>query len=88
LGSFVAGFYPIPYKVFTIAAGALHMVFPPFVLTSIIGRGERFFLVAMLLGADGEKLEIKLREEMPKLGLPTVALVVIATGVYKLISPV
>jgi membrane protein YqaA with SNARE-associated domain len=40
---FVAGFSPIPYKVFTIAAGALHMVFPPFVLASIIGRGGAIF---------------------------------------------
>jgi membrane protein DedA with SNARE-associated domain len=79
----VAGFPPIPYKVFTIAAGALHMVFPPFVLTSIIGRCGQFFLVAMLLTAGGEKLEIKLHEYMDRLGWATVALVVIGIGVYK-----
>ncbi len=80
---FVAGFSPIPYKVFTIAAGALHMVFPPFVLASIIGRGGRFFLVAMLLAAGGEKLETKLRGYMDRLGWATVALVVIGVGIYK-----
>jgi len=80
---FVAGFSPIPYKVFTIAAGALSMVFLPFVLASIIGRGGRFFLVAMLLAAGGEKLEAKLREYMDRLGWATVALVVIGAGIYK-----
>lgn len=80
---FVAGFSPIPYKVFTIAAGALHMVFVPFVLASFIGRGGRFFLVAMLLAAGGAKLESKLREYMDRLGWATVGLVVIGIGMYK-----
>ena len=80
---FVAGFSPIPYKVFTIAAGALQMFFLPFVLASLIGRGARFFLVAMLLAAGGEKLESKLRQYMDMLGWMVVGLVVIGGGVYK-----
>ena len=40
---FIAGFSPIPYKVFTIAAGALSMMFLPFVAASLVGRGLRFF---------------------------------------------
>ncbi|MFZ2171626.1 MAG: VTT domain-containing protein [Methylococcaceae bacterium] len=80
---FVAGFSPIPYKVFTIAAGTLNMVLVPFVLASLIGRGGRFFLVAMLLAAGGAKLESKLREYMDRLGWATVALVVIGVGMYK-----
>ena len=36
---FIAGFSPIPYKVFTIAAGALSMALLPFTLASLIGRG-------------------------------------------------
>ena len=35
---FIAGFSPIPYKVFTLAAGALSMALLPFTLASIIGR--------------------------------------------------
>ena len=54
-----------------------------FVLASIIGRGGRFFLVAMLLAAGGAKLESKLREYMDRLGWATVALVVIGVGIYK-----
>ena len=83
---FVAGFSPIPYKVFTIAAGALSMVFLPFVVASIIGRGGRFFLVAMLLAAGGAKLESKLREYMDRLGWATVAIVVIGVGIYKFLQ--
>ncbi len=83
LAVFVAGFSPIPYKIFTIAAGALHMFFLPFILASLVGRGGRFFLVALLLAAGGEKLECKLREYMDRIGWATVILIIIAAGVYK-----
>jgi membrane protein YqaA with SNARE-associated domain len=45
----VAGFTPIPYKVFTIAAGAFDMDPLRFTLASIVSRGARFFLVAGLI---------------------------------------
>lgn len=45
----IAGFTPIPYKVFTIAAGAFKIDFIVFVLASIVGRAGRFFLVALLI---------------------------------------
>ncbi|WP_349431540.1 YqaA family protein [Methylomarinum sp. Ch1-1] len=80
---FVAGFSPIPYKVFTIAAGALQMLFPPFVLASMVGRGGRFFLVALLIAAGGEKLESGLRRYMDRLGWAVVAIVVIGALIYK-----
>jgi membrane protein YqaA with SNARE-associated domain len=46
---FVAGFTPIPYKVFTLAAGAFEMDVWRFAAASIVGRGARFFLVAWLI---------------------------------------
>lgn len=82
---FVAGFSPIPYKVFTIAAGVLQMFFLPFILASFVGRGARFFLVAMLLAAGGEKLETKLRHYIDWIGWMVVALVVVGGVTYKLI---
>lgn len=42
----VAGFSPIPYKVFTVAAGAFAQPVIVFIIASLIGRGMRFFLVA------------------------------------------
>lgn len=44
-----AGFTPLPYKVFTLAAGAFKINFAVFVLASTIGRSARFFLVAGLI---------------------------------------
>ena len=46
---FIAGFSPIPYKVFTVAAGGLSMALLPFTLASFVGRGLRFFLVAAFI---------------------------------------
>jgi len=45
----IAGFTPIPYKVFTISAGAFRISFMVFVLASLASRSARFFLVAWLI---------------------------------------
>ena len=45
---FLAGFTPLPYKVFTIVSGMIGFNFPIFVLISIISRGLRFFIVSYL----------------------------------------
>ena len=42
----IAGFTPIPYKIFTIGAGAFYVDFKIFMLASLVSRGGRFFLVA------------------------------------------
>jgi len=51
-----AGFTPIPFKVFTIAAGGFHVPFVPFVLVTTVSRGMRFFLVAGLIRAFGDPI--------------------------------
>lgn len=74
----LAGFSPIPYKVFTIAAGAASMAFFPFVLASIVGRGLRFYLVATVIRLGGERMEKVLRQYVEYLGwLLVIAVVVI-----------
>ena len=45
---FLAGFTPLPYKVFTIASGLIGFNFLIFVLISFISRGLRFFIVSYL----------------------------------------
>ena len=50
---FVAGFTPLPYKVFTIAAGAFRIDFPTFLLVSAVSRGARFLLVGALISRFG-----------------------------------
>lgn len=45
---FAAGFTPIPYKIFTLAAGVFQINFAVFLLASFVGRSLRFFLVAAM----------------------------------------
>ncbi len=72
---FVAGFSPIPYKVFTIAAGVAALSFPGFVIASIIGRSARFFLVAGLVRAGGQRFEDTLSKYVEWIGWACVVLV-------------
>ena len=81
---FIAGFSPIPYKVFTVSAGALHMAILPFILASAVGRSARFFLVAGLIYWGGEAMEKKLRQTIDLLGWTVVAVLVIAYLIYVL----
>ncbi len=74
---FLAGFSPIPYKVFTISAGTVGMALLPFLIASLIGRGARFFLVAGLIWWGGEKMESALRNHIDRIGWATIALAVI-----------
>lgn len=78
----VAGFSPIPYKVFTIAAGAMAVALLPFVLASLLGRGARFYLVAGVLAWGGPRAEPWLRRYMERIGwLTVVILIVVALAV-------
>jgi len=55
LAVFIAAFTPIPYKVFTVAAGVAQLNLIGFTLASIFGRGGRFFLVALVIRTLGPK---------------------------------
>ncbi|MEE9332257.1 MAG: YqaA family protein [Methylophilaceae bacterium] len=81
---FIAGFSPIPYKIFTIAAGALAMPLLPFTIASFVGRGARFYLVAGLMKWGGKNMEEKLKMYIDRIGWATVALIVIVVTVIKL----
>lgn len=75
---FIAGFSPIPYKIFTIAAGSMNMAFLPFLLASAIGRGLRFYLVAGLMCWGGARMEAKLRQYIDAIGWITMAAILVA----------
>ena len=83
---FVAGFSPIPYKIFTIAAGVVGMPLLPFILTSLVARGARFFLVAGLVYAGGDKIDAVLEKRVEQIGWATVIIIVLAIIIYKLMS--
>lgn len=72
---FLAGFSPIPYKIFTISAGALQLSLFPFVIASLLGRGARFFLVSALMVWGGSKMENQLRQSVDIIGWAMVVII-------------
>lgn len=80
---FLAGFSPIPYKIFTIAAGALAMPLLPFTIASFIGRGARFFMVAGLMKWGGASMDANLRKYVDRAGWATVGLIAVAIAIMK-----
>ncbi|HHJ34689.1 MAG TPA: DedA family protein [Gammaproteobacteria bacterium] len=73
----IAGFSPIPFKLFTLSAGALSMAFLPFVLAAVVGRSAHFFLVALSMAWAGPKLEPLVKKYIEWLGWLTVLLVAV-----------
>jgi membrane protein YqaA with SNARE-associated domain len=79
---FIAGFSPIPYKLFTITSGLLGLALVPFILASIVGRAGQFYLISGLLYFGGEKLEKSLKKYVEWIGW---AVVVLAIGAFLLL---
>lgn len=71
----IAGFTPIPYKLFTIAAGATQFDLIIFTLGSIIGRGLRFYLVAASVRTFGKKIEPMIVKYIDWMGWLTILLI-------------
>lgn len=72
----IAGFTPIPYKVFTISAGTFLLDFKRFILASVVGRGGRFFLVAGLFYFFGEPIGEFVKKSLNMLSVAFAALLV------------
>lgn len=73
----LAGFSPIPYKIFTIAAGGLALALLPFLAASLIGRGSRFFLVAALVAWGGPKIEPWIHRYVDRIGWASVVVLIV-----------
>jgi len=80
---FAAGFTPIPYKVFTIAAGVAHINFGVFVLASAVSRTARFLLVSLLIFRFGPSIMPFIEKY---LGWLTVLFVALLLGGFYLIG--
>lgn len=79
---FIAGFSPIPYKLFTVSAGFLQLAFLPFIIASLIGRGMRFFLVAGVIRWGGEPMEKKIKQWIDVIGwIVVIAIIIIYIAV-------
>lgn len=75
---FIAGFSPIPYKLFTVTAGMMNVALLPFVLASVISRGLRFFMVAALMRFGGPGMAGHLRRYVDTIGWLVVIALVLA----------
>lgn len=72
----IAGFTPVPFKIFTLASGAVGMPLMPFFFGGAIGRGKRVFLVAGAIRLGGVKAEAALRRHIEPVGWIAMALLV------------
>jgi membrane protein YqaA with SNARE-associated domain len=78
----IAGFTPIPYKVFTIFAGITKVQLKTLIIWSIIGRGARFFLEAALIMVLGAQARPFIEENFGMLTLIGGILIVIVYIIY------
>lgn len=79
----LAGFTPLPFKIFTVAAGALALPLLPFLLGSFIGRGSRFALVAAVGGILGPRVEPWVRRWIEWIGYGVLVLALIAWWLWQ-----
>ena len=64
----LAGFTPIPLKIFTWAAGIVGVPFLPFLASMFIGRGKRVYLLAGAIRLGGERAERMLAQYIEQIG--------------------
>ena len=64
----LAGFTPVPFKIFTLASGAVSMPLLPFFFGALIGRGKRVFLLAWAIRIGGARAEAMLRRNIEPIG--------------------
>jgi membrane protein YqaA with SNARE-associated domain len=64
----IAGFSPVPYKIFTISAGILLMPLLPFILISLLARGLRYYLICFLVKKFGKSADVWLQKHIDTLG--------------------
>lgn len=83
---FVAGFTPLPFKILTITSGFIHYNIFIFILTCVVTRGLRFFLVAFLTNKFGLKIGPFLERKTGKWTFTIAGIVILlCIGVYFLI---
>ena len=73
----IAGFSPIPYKLFTITAGMMAMPIIPFVTFSLIARGARYFLISYLVRKLGKIADQWLNKYIDWLGYLLIIIIIL-----------
>ncbi len=80
----LAGFSPIPMKVFTWAGGIVGVPLLPFMASMLVGRGKRLYLVAIAIRLGGERAERALHRYIEPIGWSVMALLAVLVGWFVL----
>ncbi|MBY0314255.1 MAG: VTT domain-containing protein [Bdellovibrionales bacterium] len=75
-------FTPIPFKAFTITAGAAHVPLLPFILGISLGRGFRFYFIGILFYFWGEPVKAWIEKHLERLTIVTTAIIAISLTIY------
>ncbi|MET0226984.1 MAG: YqaA family protein [Dokdonella sp.] len=81
----LAGFVPVPLKIFTWASGIVGMPLLPFVAGMLVGRGKRVFLLAGVIRLGGKRAEAALHRWIEWIGWAIVILIAAAIIYFKFI---
>ena len=79
----IAGFTPVPYKVFTISAGAFSINFSVFIIASVLSRSARFFLVGGLIYLFGPRIQAFIDKYLNPLAIAFTVLLVAGFVIIK-----
>jgi len=80
---FISAFTPIPFKVFTIAAGVFDLNFSKFLMASLVGRGLRYMLLVGLIYVFGDSIRYFLEHQFDKFVLVSTVGLIGGVAVYK-----
>ena len=81
----IAGFSPIPYKIFTIASGMMDVNLFNFIVASALSRGARFFIIAWLLWRGGVKFKSWIEDNFYPLTMAAAVILVLLIVIVKFI---
>lgn len=76
----LAGFTPIPLKIFTWASGIVGLPFLPFMASMLVGRGKRVYLIALAIRLGGERAARILDGFIEPIGWIVTAILVLGLG--------
>lgn len=86
LAVLIGSFTPIPFKLFTISAGAMDVALVPFILIAFIGRAKRFYLVAAIMKYGGVRALPIMQKYADAIGWTFVALTLLGIVVWQIIK--
>ena len=82
---FVAGFSPIPFKIFTISAGVASAPLSPFMLATLLSRGLRYGILGTLVYFWGKEIKQWIEVHFEKVTIAVSILLVLAVVLIKFI---